>query len=65
MECSLKIIMKFMVLLVVIVMSLMGCAFASQPEINSVGTNGEVVPVPACYMLCAFNKQCCPPVPKL
>jgi hypothetical protein len=38
-------------------MSLMGSAYATRPGVSV----DDYAPVPSCYILCAFNKQCCPP----
>ena len=57
MEGSLKMTMKFVFFLVVVAMSLMGNAYATRPGVSV----DDYAPVPSCYILCAFNKQCCPP----
>jgi hypothetical protein len=57
MEGSLKMTMKFVVFLLAIMMSLMGSAYATRPGVSV----DDYAPVPSCYILCAFNKQCCPP----
>jgi hypothetical protein len=38
----------------------MGSAYGTQS-----GTGVEDAQVPACYFLCLFNPECCPPAPGL
>lgn len=57
MEGSLKMTLKFVVLLVATMMGLMVSAHGTRPGYNV----DDYAPVPACYWLCPIVKHCCPP----